>query len=176
MTRIVTTGSRVLRGASPRRATQWIGLSFATTTLAASATAALVSSLNAAALALRPFTIVRTRGVWLVESDQTAATENFVGSLGMAVVSDEASAVGVTAVPTPATELDSDLFFLHQSWIGRFSLIGTDVTRNATMQPFDSKAMRKVNADQDLVITAEAGIGGNGCIVNFVGRMLIKLH
>ena len=70
-------------------------------------------SLNAAALALRPFTIVRTRFLVSVVTDQVAADELVLGALGMAVVSDQAVAIGVTAVPTPITDMGSDLWFVH---------------------------------------------------------------
>ena len=50
----------------------WIGAGAGTTVLAASS-ATLVSVLNAGALALRPFTILRTRMDLLVASDQTGA-------------------------------------------------------------------------------------------------------
>ena len=39
------------------------------TTLAAASTATLVTELNAAALALRPFTVIRTRGYLTIVSD-----------------------------------------------------------------------------------------------------------
>ena len=54
----------------------------------------------------------------MVESDQSAATELFIGNLGLAVVSDQATAVGVTAVPTPATDRGSDLWFLIEEGPG----------------------------------------------------------
>ena len=113
---------------------------------------------------------------WLVGSDQSAATELFMGNFGAAVVSDQAVAVGVTAVPTPATDRGSDLFFLLETWPGSVSLIGTSWSENHTPREIDSKAMRKVEGDQDIVFTAEAGLTGNGLTMQAVGRLLIKLH
>ena len=159
-----------------RRETVWFQFPLATMTAAASATAILGYSLNAAALELRPFTVVRSRFNWQCRSDQSAASETFIGNFGFAVVSDQAVAVGVTAVPTPATDLGSDLWFLIQQWIGRFELIGTDVTYDARMLDIDSKAMRKVDIGQDIVGVGEAGIGGSGVTIQTVGRMLVKLH
>ncbi len=166
----------IVRDGSRRRETVWFNFGFTQDATAASATAVLASSLNAAALALRPFTVVRTRMIWQVESDQSAATELFIGNLGIAVVSDQASAVGVTAVPTPATDRGSDLWFVIEQWIGLFNLIGSDVTADVQFRPIDSKAMRKVDVGQDLVKVVEAGIGGSGCLHRSMGRMLVKLH
>ena len=103
----------IMRSGGRKRETIWFGgapFSAAVATTGVN----LVTSLNAAALALRPFTIVRTRGVLRFSSDQEAATESWGGSFGMAVVSDQASAVGVTAVPTPTTENSSDLWFVYE--------------------------------------------------------------
>ncbi len=159
-----------------RRETVWFSFAFAEASLSASATAAQQYALNAAALALRPFTVVRTRMNWLCRSDQSAATETFIGNFGFAVVSDQAVAIGVTAMPTPATDLGSDLWFLIDQWIGRWELVGTDVKDNLVSQKIDSKAMRKVDIGEDIVGTVEAGIGGSGVNVLTAGRMLVKLH
>ena len=166
----------LLRRGVMRRESLWFFVGFSTTALAASATAFLAGSLNAAALALRPFTIVRTHLRWFCKSDQSAATEQYIGNIGLAVVSDQAIAIGTTAVPTPATDQSSDLWFLHQSWIGQFNLIGSDVSSEITDKPIDSKAMRKVEDGQDLAIVIEAGIGGQGVEIGKTGRILIKLH
>ena len=160
----------------PTRDTIWFASPLVTVTAAASATAVLMSSLNAAALALRPFTVIRTRLRWRCQSDQSGATETFIGNIGFAVVSEQASTLGITALPTPATNLDSDLFYVIDQWIGRFQLIGTDVASNTVDRPLESKAMRKVNADEDIVQVMEAGIGGSGVTVSSVGRFLVKLH
>ncbi len=166
----------IQRGGAMRRESLWIGVGRTQTTVAASATAALIGVFNAAALALRPFTIVRVRGVWLAHSDQSAASESFQGNLGYAIVSDQASAVGVTAVPTPATDLGSDMFFVHDMWPGLFDLVGSSHLSEIRPREYDSKAMRKVNDDQDLAITIEAGIGDQGCVIDNAARILVKLH
>ncbi len=178
MTNIITSrkGFLVRGGVRQRRETFWMQVGFVSTVLASSATAVITNFLTASALAIRPFTIVRTRLQWMCLSDQSAATESFVGNIGMAVVSDQAIGVGVSAVPTPATDLGSDLFFLIDQWIGEFSLIGTSAFGSIQSREIDSKAMRKVDDDQDLVVAVEAGIGANGVIVRAVGRVLIKLH
>jgi len=164
----------VLRGGRNRRATVWIGDVPALTTVAAN-TAVLLTSLNAAALALRPFTIVRVRGVIQWGSDQEAASETPFGAYGETVVSDQASAIGVTAVPTPTTDANSDLFLYYQTLV--FALHVTPAGTGPGYQQYnlDGKAMRKVNDDQDLVTSVENNSAVGATIV-VSSRLLVKIH
>ncbi len=91
-----------------RRDSLWIGIVSAQNGLAAASSAVLSHSFNAAAIALVPFTIVRTRLFMHVRSDQVAASEDYGCALGVAVVGAPAEAIGVTAVPTPDTDSDQD--------------------------------------------------------------------
>ena len=59
----------IVRGGKSRRESTWIALNTVEATLGGAPTAVLMNSLNAAALALRPFTVVRSRGTILVFSD-----------------------------------------------------------------------------------------------------------
>ena len=109
--------SRVHRSnfAGPVRETAWIAGAYAVNIIATATTATLVTSLNAAALAIRPFTVVRTRGLIGLRSDQAAASEEQAIGYGKAVVSDQAVAIGITAVPTPVTDSGSDYFHVYES-------------------------------------------------------------
>ena len=71
-----------------RRETTWFEFQPVEVTIAAASTGILIFSLNAAALALRPFTIVRTRMLFNLRSDQAAAPETQRAAVGIAVVSD----------------------------------------------------------------------------------------
>ncbi len=170
--------STVVRGvARPRRSTIWFSLDLTATTVSGGA-ATLVASLNAAALAFRPFTIVRTRIELFVRSDQVAATEDQSGAMGLAVVSDQAVAIGVTAIPTPTTDIGSDLWFVHQVvFASEFGdATGGNGASRGSHWIVDSKAMRKVEDGQDVVIAIEdAGLGG-GSRFFIGGRMLIKAN
>ena len=167
-------GSRFVRPAP--RSMVWVGtgLSVSTTTTAAT----LLSSLNAAALGLRPFTVVRTRmGITLL-SDQEAAGESSQGALGMVVVSDSAAAAGVASVPTPLTEVNTDFFvykplfhvYAHDTNVGFQHIVG-----DASVHWVDSKAMRKVDLDDNIVIVYEQRTQ-IGSLIAIEGRMLVKLH
>ena len=173
--RLVTT--RGFRRAQ-RRESRWLEIPPVSTALSAASTAVISHVFTTVELALRPFTIIRTRGVWHGRTDQTASDENWHLSLGAAVVSEQAVAIGVTAVPTPYTDQASDLFFLYELMISRFEF-GTNVGFDhavGIMLPFDTKAMRKVEDGQDVVITQETSSLSAGAVVTLSGRMLIKLH
>jgi len=161
---------------SQRRETVWIGLSPLVDT--ASAASVLVSSLSATALALRPFTIVRTHIELMFDTDQAAASENQLGAIGLAVINAPAVVIGITAMPTPVTDLGSDLFFVHQAMVSHFEFgdltgFNSQAGRRYTV---DSKAMRKVNDDEDIAFTYEVSGGGGGANLLSMGRMLLKLH
>ena len=174
--RVISRGSRFIqRGSSQRRESMWLFGSTVESTMSGAPTAVLASSLNAAALALRPFTIVRTRGIIHIRSDQAAASETYGADLGMAVVSDQAAAIGVTAVPTPLTDKGSDLFFVYEQLFSHLS-VRSDIgqLKEGAFMTFDSKAMRKVNDDQDVVVVQENELAGVVMTISF--RQLIKLH
>ena len=171
-------GKRFVRNSrTAKRLSTWFEFIPAEVTLAGANSEAIVFSLNAAALALRPFTVVRTRFVWQIQSDQTA-NESQQTALGLAVVSDEAVAVGVTAVPTPMSSMGSDLWFVHE--------ISLDSLLSATVAGFvhpagrfhriDSKAMRKVDIGQDLVVVIQNGATSQGTENVLGGRMLVKVN
>ena len=169
-----------MRSGGRVRETIWFGGAPFTQTLAAVTSVALVTQLNAAALALRPFTVVRSRGVLLVRSDQTAAGEAYGASYGSAVVSEQASAIGVTAVPTPTVDSNFDLWFIYEFILGRFDF-GTAVgfTDVGIERIIDSKAMRKVEDGQDLVGVVEgpsSTAGADGSVIGGFVRHLVKLH
>ena len=157
------------------RETLWLDVATTESILGGAPTAVLANSLNAAALALRPFTIVRTRGIFSIRSDQIAASETFMGDLGYAVVSDQAVAIGVTAVPTPLTDKGSDLFFVYEQLVGRIDFSdATGIATNSITIHYDSKGMRRVNDDQDIVVVLENEIAG--IAATHSARMLVKLH
>ncbi len=166
----------VRRNGVMRRETVWAATQPANAVVAGN-TAVLITTLNAAALALRPFTVIRTRGRIGVFSDQVIASESYGVAYGHAVVSSEASAIGVTAVPNPIADMASDLWYVHELISGRFTFIsGVGVEANdGQWKDFDSKAMRRVNGDQDLISIVEAN-ANIGQTFHAGYRFLLKLH
>ena len=165
--------SRIVRPSS-KRLTTWAAINFQTSTHTGSG-GTILGSLNAAALALRPFTVVRTYLSYQITSDQAAAAELQAGAIGMCVVSDQAAAIGATAVPTPVVDLGSDLWFLHQAFFGDAIRL-TDITTPGSRYEINSKAMRKVQGDQDVVIVVGLSGIGSGFVMLLAGRMLIKVN
>ena len=157
----------------PRRLTSWLSLQPVTATMTGIG-GTIFFVLTAGEKALRPFTIVRTYLAIHVRSDQTAAGEDQFGAVGVAVVSDQSSVVGVTAVPTPATDAGSELWLAHK-W---FMAAGSSVNdgRVGSFFELDSKAMRKVEDGQDLLVIGEFDTLGDGFFLTIAGRILIKNH
>ncbi len=167
----------VLRGGRQRREMKWIPQAPIQSAVGSSV-ATLISLLNAAALTNAPFTIVRVRGLLYIATDQVANTEGQFASWGMTVVTEQASAIGITAIPTPVTEPESD-WFVFESVAARVmvaSAISMFSAGNAVQ--IDSKAMRKVDVGQDVVAVVEVPASDISEGVEFTSqfRMLIKLH
>ena len=122
-------------------------------------------------------TIVRVRGVLALRSDQIGALEDFHGAFGMAVVEEPAAGVGVTAVPSPVFNAASEAWFVWQAFAGSFtfvSAVGFD--GNAGHQyEIDSRAMRKVNSEQRVVILLENNAATHGLDYWFHLRILSML-
>ncbi len=167
----------VMRSGRMRRESMWVGSALADTAFSATGGTLLTVS-NAALLALRPFTIVRSHYEIHIRSDQVSATENFAFCFGSCVVSDQASGIGITAVPTPFTDLGSDFFFIHKVMFGAFAFAtGASISAvHGVGYTIDSKAMRKVNDDEDWITVGEFSSIGSGFTAMTGGRILIKLH
>jgi len=167
-----------VRGAAAigrKRETIWIEQAHIVDTVAGSS-AVLVSLLTTEELAFRPFTILRTRGLFHISSDQTVATERYICSMGLAVVSEQAAAIGISAIPTPETDMSSDLWFVYESLTSEFifkSGVGVEGT-NGILKHWDSKGMRKVEDGEQVVVVLEAPGTSFGVNVVTQFRMLIR--
>ena len=161
------------------RLTQWLELEPTAVAFVAGGGTQLFA-LSTAEKALRLFTVVRSRLLVGITSDQVAASETQVGALGIAVVSDQAVGIGVTAEPTPITDMNSDLWMVHQLLYNEFLFAtGASFESDSIHQyVIDSKAMRKVQDGEDLIVVGElsgaASSGGFNMTVG--GRILVKLH
>ena len=106
-----------------------------------------------------PETLIRTRGEFTVYVDTStiAVGEAAMFGFGIGMVTEAAATVGVGSVPTPLTDADWDGWLYH-----RFVGLGAETTVASDDEGLhmarvvvDSKAMRKVDTDQRLVIVAE---------------------
>ena len=167
---------RTFKGVRPApRTSVWLGTRLASTTIAGSGKTLLLQ-LSASALTLLPFTVVWTRlDVWF-ESDQAATSEKPQGAIGCGVISETASTLGITAIPSPVTDPEWD-WFVYQGLRANFNFFdstGFDATASNHFV-IDSKAMRKVGIDEDLVMVIALGTA-SGAVVGIEGRTLVKLH
>jgi len=158
------------------RQSVWIGFDISETAVGGN-TVVLVGVLNAAALALRPFTVVRSRLEILWNSDQFTATEEIHGAFGAIIVSDQATAAGVASIPDPITNSDAP-FFIYEPFITRFNFLTSAgfESNGGFHQTVDSKSMRKVGSNEDLAFVAVNSDAAHSAVVSITGRVLIKLH
>jgi len=92
-------------------------------------------------------------------------------------VTDQASAIGVSAVPLPVANDSSD-WFVYARLAGTFefgSAIG--FAQKGEVMVIDSRAMRKVDLGEDLITVVQAGPAPSlGSRVTTYLKMLVKLH
>ncbi len=158
-----------------RRGTFW-GRSPANTGLRTLAAGSAVIEASAVPV-IEGETIIRTRGFISVKSDQTGAVENGPGALGFCVVSNEAFAAGVGALPTPFTDQDSDIWMVHQYFNWDMESAGaTVVVPQLERFEFDSKAMRKMENGSTLAVMIENGSGGAGLSYYIHFAVLFKVN
>ncbi len=119
-------------------------------------------------------TIVRTRGILSVRPTVEGVSLFYQGALGMGIVSDQAFAAGAGSVPGPWTDQDWGGWFVWIAFVNRLS-VSTDIGREliSINIPFDSKAMRKVEPNETVVVVVESQVGAVNVATPF--RMLIKL-
>lgn len=156
----------------PRRKVQWIGPAVQGYVSVANAGATLISVSTTFETAA---TLVRTRGQISVQPGSFAADLNIVGAFGCGIVSAEAGAIGITAIPTPFRDADWGGWYVWRS----FSLhldVQSAIGFSLEMENFevDSKAMRKVGQNESLVWVAESQAGAFD--ISTPLRQLIKLH
>jgi len=162
---------RVASAGFNRRKTRWVGSSSpdGTTSLAANT----ISFDQQFTAGEEPETLVRTRGLLLVQSDQVAAREEAMGALGMAVVRVTAAAIGVTAIPAPIDEISDDVWYLWEPWVCAQNAAGT--TAGIWKFPFDSKAQRKLVDGDAMVAVVQNADDAFGVEYELVFRQLLML-
>ena len=161
-----------------RRQTEWGASADVTGFTALGATAAVLDQRFTQVIlaGVTPATIVRTRGLIAVRTDQQIATEDPFGAIGFAVVRENAGAAGVGSLPTPITDEIDDVWFVHQFWTAGFLFTGASFADVTKVFEFDSKAMRKIVDGDSIVIMLEnaSATAGVSYLVKF--RILFKLH
>ena len=129
-------------------------------------------------------TLVRLRGRFSCYlSAAAAANEGYIGAFGIGICTNAAFAVGVSAVPTPITEIQENIWLFHQFIQLRSNVIfGGGIAfgeiPNAGLQQFDvdSKAMRKLRVGDTIYACLEVSESGTATMRgDFDSRVLVKL-
>jgi len=100
-------------------------------------------------------TVRRVIGTAWVGSDQSAGFEDQVGAIGACIVTDQALATGVAALPGPATDANDEIW---QTWFPVMQGSAKALTaagRDGFQYAIDSKAMRKQPGGTNLAFIAE---------------------
>ncbi len=176
---MATRSRRVVRSRGARRLTDW-GFLLPTGPLTIAAnTFVLAGSISQALFGeSTPLTLVRTRGFLHVSSDQAAATEDQLCTIGVAIVKESARLAGAGSLPDPFADGDDSVW---QTWNQLFtrttfaSGIGFDASAGAGIE-IDSKSMRKIDTGESLVLMVANNSTTHGISVLVGLRFLFKLH
>ena len=124
-------------------------------------------------------TLIRLRGHGYIHMDSGAALDSMKVALGLIIVPTEARSAGVTALPTPLTDMEApwiwhELFTLGPSVSATDD--GGDLSRNVQFT-IDNKSMRKFRTDEELTFVMESEIvsGSPTCDGAAIARQLFKL-
>ncbi len=121
-------------------------------------------------------TIIRLRGFTELQLTSVGSPgDGFSGALGIGIVTEAAFDIGISAMPTPVTEVEWEGWMYHQ-W---FSLHASDTALDVPPLSFqiDSKAMRKFGSDMTIFAAIETDFEDGAAVldVRFATRMLLKL-
>ena len=108
-------------------------------------------------------------------TDQVAGSEEPQIVVAAMVVTDEAVAIGITAMPDPVSNPDADWYWYADAPTGITVATAVGFQTNQVFE-FDSKAMRKVSSNQDIIVVAANRSAADGGFVVVSGRELFKLH
>jgi len=170
------TGFRQGRPRIPRRLTGWEeGPGGSTLSTVSDSIATILGS--GTAYLQDGLTLVRLRGYFRMFLTTAGAAEGFHCALGAAIVSNDAFAVGVTAVPNPIADMDWDGWLYHRFFdVFSLSTLAAGDNNNWVGFEVDSKAMRKVGVNDTLFMSLETVEIGT-CVgrMTFDSRQLVKL-
>ena len=124
-----------------------------------------------------PETLVRTRGQFSVNiSVAAAARANIQGAFGMYVVTADAFAIGVTALPGPLTDSRNDWFVWMPFTLHVLAALDEAALGQHVRVDFDSRGMRKLKDGDVLAVMVEAitDVAAPSIDVNYSFRQQFK--
>ena len=120
-------------------------------------------------------TVIRTRGDLVIGFDNAAADQDCHVAFGLIVVSSVAAGLGITGLPGPFTDAANDGWFVHQFASFRPAATVQDSDAHVARYIIDSKAMRKIDAEERIVVVAEIGaLDGGSAYCSGQIRLLSK--
>ena len=158
------------------RKTVWAGTAEASVTWTVVGVSAKVILLSTTPT--EPLTVIRNRALLGVKSDQFAASEVQMGAFGLAVVSTDALNAGAASVPGPMSDPSFGGWMLFEPFSQDLK-VGSQVgiePKFGDMRNADSKAMRKIDDGESLVLVYESGQNSLGVSVFANLRTLSKLY
>ena len=166
-------------GTSQRRRVGWSDGPGDISTFAA-VTASSVAIVGNGAIALGDgITVVRIRGILqLILTAASAPLDGFTGAFGICVVTEDAFAVGVTAVPDPVDDVGWDGWMWHSfySLIQPIAFAAQSAATSNQTLVIDTKAMRKLHASDVIILVGEHLESGTAAMIVVGGsRALTKL-
>ncbi len=143
---------RAFPARGPRRTKKW-GVGPENVDLTQSGTGAQGWSAGSILLGESQTTIIRIRGFQKITLlTATAAGDGFFGATGIGLVTNEAFAAGITALPSPLQTEDWDGWMFHSYWgVQAAVAAGVDTFGTSFNLEIDSKAMRKHSEGYTLV-------------------------
>ena len=123
-----------------------------------------------------PTTWARTRGEVTVKPASYVADVDIDGAFGMCIVSSDAFAVGITAIPGPFSDAGWDGWFMWRSFARHFEFASGIGIESFASWPFevDSKAMRKIPSEGVMVEIAESRAGAFEIAMHTRGLLLLS--
>ena len=125
-----------------------------------------------------PVTLVRTRGeVGINVSVAAAARANIQGAFGMYVITSDANAIGITAIPGPLSDSQNDWFVWVPFTMHVLAALDEAGIGQHVRIPFDSRGMRKLKDGDILAVVVEAttDVAAPALDVNYSFRQQFKI-
>jgi len=124
-------------------------------------------------------TLLRSRGNVLLSATPDAATDSDMVGLGLIVVHSNAVAVGGTALPGPLNDMGADWLwhqFVPLNAGGDTALDDPSFGQYTRYIEIDSRAMRRVPPDHEVVLMGELSVGDFASVIFQAGIRLLFGH
>ena len=106
-------------------------------------------------------TLARVRGLATLSlKTSNAIGDGLFGAIGMAIVTTAAATAGVGSIPTPITEAGWDGWLLHQYLAVEEAIVAGQAVGAFDRRVLDSKAMRKANEDESIILVWDGAVTG----------------